>query len=740
MQEVTKRDGRIITFDKNKITNAIKLAMIRTDKGIDEVLAIEISEKVSKMDKKEMNVEEIQDIVELKLMASSRKDVAKEFITYRNKRSEVRQKNTELNKKIEKILLCNNIQNSNANVDEYSFGGRKFESAGLLHKDFAMKNLLRSDVVEAFKDNRIYIHDFDSYDIGMHNCLFSDVGKLLDKGFTTRNGDVRGANSIGSAMQLVAVIFQCQSQVQFGGVGSIHLDVDLAPSVAKSFLKLFCKGLFYFDGIKTPKQFVIDEALTVTLDNVKYLEYKYPKATNYALLELDKEGLQAAQALFHNLNTLESRPGSQLPFTSVNYGRDITTEGRMVSEWLLRASIDGIGKFHTTSIFPISIFQYKKGINDVKGTPNYDLKKLAIKSMCKRIYPNWVNGDFAENIEDENDPNTFMSTMGCRTMIGSDIHGLGYSKLGRGNISPVTINLPKLGIKHGICLGKPLDLEGFWKELDESLELTVQALVDRFYHICNQSVKSAPFMYKNGTVADSESALKNGVYEAMKHGTNAIGYIGVAEMCQALFGKNHAESDEVKEFALQVIVHMSDFAKESNIKHNLNFSLYATPAENLCKTMMSGLKKEFGIIPNVTEKDYLTNSHHVPVWQEISIFDKLKVEAPFCKYPTGGCITYIELDSSIIQNEEAIEKIIDYSMYLGIPYIVFNFPIDSCLDCGYQSEFNDDCPICKSENIQQLRRVTGYLSTDYRNFNEGKKQEVNDRVKHSLFTDFTKGV
>jgi ribonucleoside-triphosphate reductase len=737
--QVTKRDGRIIEFNIDKIVNAIESAMNRTELGVDHELATKIADSISKTEKKNMGVEEIQDLVEKKLMSSSRKDVAKEYITYRNKRSDIRHKNTELNRKIEAILMCNDVQNSNANVDEYSFGGRKFESAGALHKDFALNNLLRENVAKAFTENRIYIHDFDSYDVGMHNCLFADVGRLLNEGFVTRNGDVRGANSISTAMQLVAVIFQCQSQVQFGGVGSIHLDYDLAPFVAKSFFKLFSKGLFYFNDIENPKEFIKDKNLQVTLDNVKELAKLYPQAMKYALLELDKEGLQSAQALYHNLNTLESRPGSQLPFTSINFGRDTSTEGKKVSEWLLKASIDGIGKHHTTSIFPISIFQYKKGINDKSDTPNYNLKKLAIKSMCKRIYPNWVNGDFTNNIEDPNNPDTYMATMGCRTMLGNDIHGLGYSKLGRGNIDPVTINLPKIGIKHGICLGEreTADLDGFWKELDEVLDITTQALVDRFVHICNQSVKSAPFMYKNGTIADSEKASENdSVYEAMRHGTNAIGYIGVAEMCQALFGKNHAEDETVKEFALDVIKHMYDFTKKANEEHQLNFSLYATPAENLCKTMMEKLKKEFGVIPNVTEKDYLTNSHHVPVWQEISIFDKLKVEAPFCLYPTGGCITYIELDSSIIHNEEAVEKIIDYGMDLNIPYLAFNFPIDTCLDCGYQSEFNDTCPVCGSENIQQLRRVTGYLTTDFRNFNSGKIQEVNDRVKHSLYTEF----
>lgn len=381
---VVKRDGREKEFDQNRIINAIIKAMAKTEKGIDEELAHKIADSITKLDKKKLGVEEIQDLVQHKLMSSSRKDVAIEYITYRNDRSKARQKNNELNKKIEKILLCKNVQNSNANVDEYSFGGRKFESAGALHKDFSLNNLIRDDVVKAFKENRIYIHDLDSYSVGMHNCLFVDMQRLLNNGFTTRNGDVRPANSINTAMQLVAVIFQCQSQVQFGGVGSVHLDYDLAPFVSKSFRKHFAKGLRYFYDFKDYKQFVNDNKDIFQLSNVDKLRETYPKATEYALTELDCEGLQSAQALFHNLNTLESRPGSQLPFTSINFGRDTSPEGRKVSEWLLKASIEGIGKYNMTSIFPISIYQYKKGINNKPDTPNYDLKKLAVKSLCKR--------------------------------------------------------------------------------------------------------------------------------------------------------------------------------------------------------------------------------------------------------------------------------------------------------------------------------------------------------------------
>lgn len=573
----------------------------------------------------------------------------------------------------------------------------------------------------------------------MHNCLFTDTRKLLLEGFSTRNGDVRGANSLSTAMQQVAVIFQVQSQDQFGGVGSIHIDYDLEPFVDKSFRKYLKEGYHFF------KEQDIDIPQEVTLEDENTYNHMPKKVINYALEKLDKEGTQSAQGLFHNLNTLESRPGSQVPFTSINYGRRETVRGRMVDMWLLNASIDGIGKHHRTSIFPISIMQWKKGVNDKEGTPNYEVKKKAIESMSKRIYPNWANCDWSKNVEDENNPDTVFGTMGCRTLVGKDRHGMGYSKVGRGNVSPFTINLVKIGIKHGICLGEreEADLEGFWAELDEMLEIATKCLVSRFEHICSQNPKSAEFMYKNKTALGGDFDSKTCVYDVMKHGSQAIGYIGIAEMCQALFGKDHSDDEKVCDFAVSVVRHISDYCLEASDKHDLNFGCYATPAESLCHTVikgnreLKGLREEFGIIPNVTDRDYVTNSHHVPVWRNVPIFKKLEIESRFTKYATSGCITYVELDSGIVNNPKAIEKIIDYAFgVLDIPYLAFNFPIDTCLDCGYQSEFNDQCPMCGSEHIEQLRRVTGYLTTDYHKFNKGKQSEVKDRFKHSTITKF----
>lgn len=755
--EIRKRDGRIEPFDASKIANAITKAMVSVDE-VDGDVALRVTSKISNSNLSGVvDVEQIQDMVEDGLMGSRCKKTAKAYIKYREKRNQERQKNNELNKQIEDILLCNNVQNQNANVDEHSFGGRKFESANVLHKNIAMNVFVRPEVAQAHRESRIYLHDLSEYDIGDHNCLFADLGRLLHNGFATRNGDVRPANSFSTACQLIAVIFQIQSQVQFGGVASCHIDYDLAPFVKKSFVKKYVMALVKASAEfgETDFSIMTDEELDDFIKKIKpvilervglsesdiYIDNKAnldPVMYNQAYFDLMCEGKQSAQSLYHNLNTLESRAGSQIPFTSINFGTDTSTEGKLVSKWLMAASLDGIGKYHLTPIFPISIFKYKSGVNAHNGDPNYDIKKLAIKSLSRRIYPNIVNCNFSGNIEEPGNPDTEMATMGCRTMMGYDRNGLGYSKLGRGNVCPTTINLPKLGIKHGICLGErdTADLDGFWEELDEVLHLAEMSLVDRFYHVCKQSVASAKFMYGNGTIADYDKASYKGIYEAMKHGTLAVGYIGIAEMCQALFGKDHSEDDEVWKFALSVVKHIYDFCVEASEKHGLNFSCYATPAENLCRTYATALKKEFGVIPKVTDREYITNSHHVPVWQKVSIYRKLELEAPFCKYPTGGCITYIELESSIMKNEKAVEDIIDYAMSLDIPYLAFNFPIDSCLKCGYQGEIGYNCPKCGNTEIQRLRRVTGYLTTDYRNFNAGKIKECLDRVKHSNYTDF----
>ncbi len=753
---VVKRDGREVDYKPDKVRLAIAKAFNEVDhindieskkmtidtldeilKSYDnKILAIinKITDEISNSTVKKMSVEEIQDIVEEKLMASSRKDVAKAFIIYRNGRTKVRERNSKLVKVVMERIDSTVDNRSNANVDEKSFSGREKEASADIGKMIALDyGGLSEEVANAHKDMLIYQHDLEKAVYGIHNCLNLNFQEIFTYGFRTRNGDVRPPASFSTACQLVAVAFQCQSQIQFGGVGSIHLDYDLAPFVKMSFSKHFKDGLKYIE--KADTDYINNIPKSIGIDDNEAKSWK--AAYQYAMDMLEKEGKQAAQGLYHNLNTLESRQGSQVPFTSINLGRDTSFEGRLVTKWIMEASIDGIGKNHLTSIFPISIFQYKTGTNANSEDANYDMKQLALKSMSKRIYPNWCNCDWSQAHEDEDNPDTYFSTMGCRTLIGYDRNGLGYIRQGRGNNVPNTIILPKLGIEFGICLEKRTepDIEGFWSAFEKTLKLTEKGLLERFEIMARQSPKSAPYMYQNNTIQDARKC-KETVFNALKHNTLAIGYIGVAEMCQALFGENHVHNEAVHRFALSVVKHINEFAAEASERNNLNFSCYATPAENLCRTALSALRKQYGVIDGVTSHEFITNSHHVPVWEKVSIYDKLKIEAPFCRYPTGGCITYVELDSTFVKNTKAVESIIDYAFKeLDIPYLAFNFPIDSCLECGYQGEFNDKCPECGSTNIQQLRRVTGYLTTDYHNFNDGKQAEVQERVKHSMYNN-----
>ena len=732
---VIKRDGTRVLFDPNKIVRAINKAMVSAYGSVYESdTAEEIADLIGSRGV-DMSVEQIQDLVESYLMKSEYPEVAKSYIIYRDQRSKARMRQSKLLKAVMRRTEATAVENANANVDEKSFSGREKEASADIQKIIALDYTLSPEVSQAHKNMLLYQHDMEKTNIGEHNCLFVDFEKVFENGFVTRNGDVRSPGSFSSACQQTAVVFQCQSQVQFGGVGTVHIDYDLAPYVKKSFRKKIAQYYTDVEGLTEEDAEIVIKAKfePCEIDNE---EIKNTPAYRFAMKQIERDGFQAAEAMFHNLNTLESRAGSQVPFTSINFGRDMSTEGRFVSRNMLKASLAGIGKHHLTPIFPISIFQYKQGCNANPGDPNYDLKQLAIESLSKRIYPNFVNCDYSEAHEDLNNPDTYFATMGCRTMLGYDRHSDSYNRVGRGNLCPNTMILPKLGIEYGICLGKRKepDLEGFWSAFEDLLMLCEQGLLERFDIMVNQPPEAGPFMYQNGTMKDAqECRISN--YEALKHGTLAMGYIGIAEMCQALFGKNHAEDKEVHDFALSVVKRINEYAKEASDRHDLNFSCYATPAEGLCHSAAKALRKQYGVIPNVTDHEFLTNSHHVPVWHEIGIFEKLEIESPFCKYPTGGCITYVELDSTFVKNTKAIEQIIDYAFQkLNIPYLAFNFPIDSCLDCGYQAEFNDVCPECGSHNIQQLRRVTGYLTTDYRHFNKGKQSEVEHRVKHSKFS------
>lgn len=736
--QVVKRDGRLVDFDPSKIHNAILAAFKSVDGEISEYAKDKAENIASYIEGYYLDVdetpgiEEIQDLVEKGLMSTKRKDVAKAYILYRENRNKVRNANSNLMKNIKEKIEATNVQNQNANMDEYSFGGRMGEARSELMKDYALNYLISPMAKENHLNNEIYIHDLDAYAVGMHNCLTIPFDKLLAEGFNTRQTDVRPARSINTAFQLVAVLFQLQSLQQFGGVSASHLDWTMVPYVRMSFYKHFKDGLKY---IEEKELHLFDEDFPQSnwsIENEKYK--KYPKAYQYAIDMTEKELTQAVQGMYHNLNTLQSRSGNQLPFTSINYGTCTLPEGRMVTKALLEGSIEGVGKVRKTPIFPCGIFQCMKGINRAPGDPNYDLFKLALKSTAQRLYPNYVNIDWSVNAGyDKNDPKTYVSTMGCRTYNGSDINadeGVNpQTKDGRGNICPVTIIMPTIAMlaKGNDEIGK-VDINKFLTLLDTKIHEAKDMLIERYNYIISQSPNGAKFMYENGTMSGYDGKT---IESAMKHGTLALGQIGLAETLQILIGKDHT-TEEGMELAKRIEQLFKDRCAEFKKQYKLNIGVYYTPAENMCYTTMKKFKKQYGIIPNISDREYFTNSIHVPVWKEISPFEKIDIESQLTGYSNAGCITYIELDGGVKNNLEALETMVNYAMDKDIPYFALNVPNDTCLDCGYTDEFNDNCPMCGSKNIQQLRRVTGYLTGDYKTaFNKGKIQETEQRYKHS---------
>ena len=726
----------------------------------------------------ELGIEDIQDLVEKGLMATKRKDVAKSYILYRNERNKAREGNIDWMKLIAEKLQAKNVQNQNANVDEHSFGGRKGEADSVLMREIALNHLgMSKKIRDNHLNNRVYIHDLDSYPVGMHNCLTVPFDDLLANGFNTRQTDVRPANSINTAMQLVAVLFQLQSLQQFGGVSASHIDWTMVPYVRKSFLKhyivawlkdrneflaLDLMGMLFNtyseeiednlaidrngleDWVDEHKKMFFEETglkeEDFSFDNPK-LDKKYAQSAMYDTIAETK---QAVEGMYHNLNTLQSRSGNQLPFTSINYGTCTLPEGRLVIKALLEGSLKGVGKLHKTAIFPCGIFQCMRGVNRKPGDPNYDLFRLALKSTAKRLYPNYANVDWSGNAGyDRNDPKTYFSTMGCRTANGWDINGFGQLKDGRGNICPVTIILPTIAMEtklKGDELGlgyEDYDLEvridAFIDNLDEAIHDAKDALIERFEWICSQDPSSAKFMWENHTMAGY--IPEEGIRSALKHGTLALGQLGLAEALQILVGCDHTEPKGM-ELAKKIEELFKTRCAEFKQEYKLNFGVYYTPAENLCYTALKKFRDKYGVIYNVSDKEFFTNSMHVPVWKQMSPFDKIDIEAELTGYSSAGCITYVELESSVDKNIDAMEELVNYAMDKDIPYFAINIPNDTCLECGYTGEFNAACPVCGSTHIQQLRRVTGYLTGNYTTaFNYGKQDEVHKRVKHTGYME-----
>lgn len=1078
--KVIKRDGKVEVFNLEKIMNAVEKAFKSVNLEIDPKFAAQLSEHFQKINDNctdedcAINIEEIQDEIEKFLIKKNKTSVAKRFIIYREERNRIRESKSKLIKGVASKLKAKDIVNQNANVDEASFGGRIGEASRVVTKEYALNYCMSKMARENHLNNEIYIHDLDSYAVGMHNCLTLPFDKLLRDGFKTRNTDVRGANSVNTAMQLVAVLFQLQSLQQFGGVSASHIDWTMVPYVRKSFFKYFKDGVKYCEGldkldieISSPEEKSIDDEKYKSLGN----------AYKYAMDMTKREIHQAVEGMYHNLNTLQSRSGNQLPFTSINYGTCTLTEGRMIIEELLKVSIEGLGSKGVTSIFPCGIFQCMNGVNRHPGDKNYDLFRLALKSTTQRIYPNYANVDWSGNAGyDKNDPKTYFSTMGChafntpiimgdgtqkmvqdivvgdsvmgadgtprtvlslirgndrlfrvdqsrgesyvvneghilsleysvnrkyknfkkgdrinmsvhdylklpdyirryfkgykgsydlpekefdippyilglwlgdgnsngtrfsvnsnehqilrdleeyaksidkdlkikqdreeqcfvvditnsekrndgnkfrralfgydlignkhipecyfygskeqrkallaglintdgwarngrgrkticfgntnfdlicgakriadslgyatniilargqtigtgicegsvlkpyyhlsihgfddehlmpnkrtdtvsthkrnfststlkiteiekgdfygfeldgdrlylfndctvthncRTANGFDINGLGQTKDGRGNLCPVTIILPTLAMNAKAMEGDVV--ENFITILDKKISEAKDMLLERFNYICSQSPESAKFMYENGTM---EGYIpEEGIKSALKHGTLAVGQLGLAECLQILIGCDHTE-ERGMELAKRIEGLFNKRCSEFKQAYKLNFGVYYTPAENLCHTAMKKFKAKFGVIENVSDRDYFTNSMHVPVWHDIDAYTKIDIESQLTSFSNAGCITYVEVPSKAMHNIDAMEDLVNYAMDKDIPYFAINLPIDTCTNCGYRGEIVAECPMCGCTEIERLARVTGYLSTDVTNFNKGKQSETRDRVDH----------
>lgn len=736
---VTKRDGRKVEFDRSKIVKAITKAFVEVypDELPEDTYTFcaKIADDIEAR-KQDMAVEEIQDIIVRKLMASKYKDVAQKYVEYRYLHTMARTQYNKLMDAVAEKLEARDVKNQNANVDEHSFGGRIGEASSVVNRQYALEFLVSPMAKRNHLANEIYIHDLDSYAVGMHNCLSIPFDDLLANGFNTRQTDVRPAQSLNTAFQLVAVLFQLQSLQQFGGVSATHLDWTMVPYVRKSFWKHFKDGLEYIQGEPRPHDDVFDPDLPIDSDIYKVATEAY----RYAMDMTVKECYQAVEGMYHNLNTLQSRSGNQLPFSSINYGTCTLPEGRMVIKALLDVSIKGMGRLHKTSIFPCGIFQCMKGVNRQSGDPNYDLFRLALKSTSLRLYPNYANVDWSGNAGyDRNDPRTYFSTMGCRTANGYDINGFGQLKDGRGNICPVTIIMPTLAmeatelaskenLENGDYLDDGLVIECFMKLLDQKVHEARDMLIERFNWICSQNPDSAKFMYENGTMAGY--IPEEGIRSALKHGTLAIGQLGLAETLQILVGCDHTEPKGM-ELAKRIEQLFKDRCAQFKEEEHLNFGVYFTPAENLCYTAMQKFKTTYGEIPNVSDKEFFTNSIHVPVWKEVNPIEKIDIESQLTGYSSAGCITYTELDASVKHNIDGLETLVNYAMDKDIPYFAINVPNDTCMDCGYTDEINETCPVCGGAHIQRLRRVTGYLTGNYTTaFNKGKQQEVEMRVRH----------
>lgn len=794
-----KTKNRVVKFDQRKITVALTEAFKDVEKkykngeittiegekvipqiSIDEI-SLQVKEILNKLEKEIVSVEEIQDIVEKVLIKNNYPEVAKSYILYRVERTKARDLNSRLMKEIYEITFSEaedaNIKRENANIDGNTAMGTMLQYGSAISKAFAKMFVVNPKHSYAHDSGSVHIHDLDFLTTGTLTCCQIRLNKLFDKGFSTGHGGLRAPQSIGTYASLTATVIQSNQNDQHGGQSIPCFDYDLAPGVLKSYKKRFKQNLTKYIKVKFElcNQLATDKCneimkqygeiksiefskedrkrlssicQTVLFGNIKSIDGSGEKITcnrlvgtvlSDTLTETNHETYQAMEGLIGECNTMHSRAGAQVPFSSLNFGTDTSPEGRMVTKNLLLAQEAGLGNGETP-IFPILIFKTKRGVNLSNEDINYDLFKLACKVSAKRLFPtfSFIDAPFNLQYYIPGRPETEIAYMGCRTRVIGNVCGEEVVD-GRGNISFTTINLPRIGIKHGIVTGKRThaDMKGFYKELDKHVNLVIEQLLERLELQGKKKVKNFPFLMGEGVWAGSDKLKSNDkLNEVINQGSLTVGFIGLAETLTALTGQHHGESNEAQLLGLDIIRYMRDKMDKATQKYKLNFALIATPAEGLSGRFVNIDKKIYGVIKGVTDKEYYTNSFHVPVAYNISAMKKIEIEAPYHELTNGGHISYIELDGDVSKNLEAYEAIIRKMATSGIGYGAINHPVDRDPVCGYTGIIGDTCPNCGRDEdsgiFERIRRITGYLVGTVDRFNNAKASEERDRVKHGI--------
>lgn len=732
--KVRKRDGRVVDFNPVFISNAIKKAMNEVG-DIDYFVAESIANQIKVNGDYLLDVDSIQVMVENSLMQSSLPDIARAYIIYRHKRDKARKSKS--NEVLTDIIAAkkNDITRENANMNADTPAGMMMKVASERTKEYVDEFLLSDDVRKLVDDNILHVHDKDYYPTKSLTCLQHPVDKLLNEGFRAGHGESRPAKRIETASILSCISMEAIQNEMHGGQAIPAFDFYLAPFVRKTYIEEVEK-IEEFLGVDFSDLYdsKIDDYLFKELDDMKCDE----RVRQHAINQTVERVHQAMEAFIHNMNTIHSRGGNQVVFSSINYGTDTSAEGRCIIRELLLSTYNGVGN-HATAIFPIQIWKKKRGVSFLPGDPNYDLFKLACKVTAKRFFPNFVNLDAPFNKSDKwraDDPKRYMyevATMGCRTRVFEDRFGDSQS-VGRGNLSFSTVNLPGLALSVMDIADENDRLKAFFEKLTYAIDITGKQLYERYEFQCTALTKQFPLLMSGMWVGSENLKPDDEVREVLKHGTLGVGFIGLAECLIALCGHHHGESAEAQKLGLNIITFMRDKTKELSDKYDLNYSLFSTPAEGLSGKFTKKDRKKYGVVPGVTDKDYYTNSNHIPVYYKCSADFKARIEAPYHDLTRGGHIFYVELDGDATHNVEAVEQIVELMDKYNIGYGSINHNRNRCLDCSYEdaSANLEVCPVCGSNNIDKLQRITGYLVGTTDRWNSGKLAELHDRVTHGV--------